>query len=76
MPSGPIPTVAQTDAIHIATATFYGCHYLVTWNFRRIANAKIRRAVDNILRVHRDEQVIICTVDELNPDQPEPEWNA
>ena len=64
-PRGPIPAVAEDDALHIASAAFYSCQYLLTWNFRHIANAHIRRRVDNILRSLGYEPPIICTADEL-----------
>jgi hypothetical protein len=42
--NGPVPRKAFADAVHVATATVYGCDYLLTWNCRHIANAEIRRA--------------------------------
>jgi hypothetical protein len=59
------PAIAARRQAIIAEATFYGCQYLLTWNFRHIANAQIRRKVDNILRSYGYEPPIICTPDEL-----------
>src|SRR5947209_14415704 len=38
-PAGPLPRKAEADATHIAFASVYGCEYLLTWNFKHIANA-------------------------------------
>ena len=38
-PLGPLPRKAEADATHIAYASVYGCDYLLTWNFKHIANA-------------------------------------
>lgn len=44
----PMPAKAADDVLHVATATVYGCEYLLTWNCRHIANAEIRRAAGRI----------------------------
>ncbi len=41
-PSGPLPRKAGADALHIANAIVYGCDFLLTWNFKQIANAMIQ----------------------------------
>jgi hypothetical protein len=38
-PAGPLPRKAGADAFHIASASVYGCDFLLTWNFKHIANA-------------------------------------
>lgn len=38
--SGSVPQKARLDALHIATAAVHGMNYLLTWNFRHIANAE------------------------------------
>jgi len=40
--SGLIPDKAASDAIHIAVASAHGMDYLVTWNFKHIANPFIQ----------------------------------
>ena len=40
--SGAVPSNAAVDAAHIAIAVTNHVHYLVTWNFRHIANAVMR----------------------------------
>ncbi len=47
--SGIVPQKAASDAIHIAVCAFHGVDYLVTWNFKHIANPflsdRIRRRI-------------------------------
>ena len=64
-PHGPLPKKAQADAVHIASASFYGCDFLLTWNFKHIANAMIKRRLERILEEHGYESPTICTPDEL-----------
>jgi hypothetical protein len=35
-----VPATARLDALHIAIAAVHGMDYLLTWNFRHIANAE------------------------------------
>ena len=64
-PTGPIPTKAGADALHIASATVYNCDFLLTWNFKHIANATIKRRIEGITRTYGYRPSIICTADEL-----------
>ena len=34
-----MPKNPQGDALHLALASFYNCHFLLTWNCRHLANA-------------------------------------
>lgn len=34
-----MPNNPRGDAMHLALASFYGCHFLLTWNCRHLANA-------------------------------------
>ena len=63
--SGVVPTKAAEDAAHIAIAVVNGIEYLVTWNYRHIANAAIRLQIETVCRNAGFEPVIICTPDEL-----------
>jgi len=65
---GPVPRKAATDALHIATAVVNGIDYLLTWNCRHIANAKMRNQIDRVCRVNGYEPIIICTPEELMED--------
>jgi predicted nucleic acid-binding protein len=62
---GPIPAKAAGDALHVATATVYGCEYLLTWNCRHIANAEIRRAAARVVARQGYDLPVICTPEEL-----------
>lgn len=64
-PIGPLPRKAVADALHVAIATFYGCEFLLTWNFKHIANASIKRQIERILKKNGYEPATICTPDEL-----------
>jgi predicted nucleic acid-binding protein len=62
---GAIPEKAGPDAIHIAAACIEECEFLLTWNFRHIANVRIRREVERILARHGYTKTTICTPEEL-----------
>ena len=40
-----LPANAQNDAVHIAVSAVHGVDYLLTWNFRHLANAATRPLV-------------------------------
>ncbi len=56
---------AAEDAIHIAIAATSGVDYLVTWNFRHIANAAMRARIEDTCRQAGYDPVVICTPNEL-----------
>ena len=62
---GLVPEKAAADALHIAIATVQGMDYLLTWNFKHIANATMRNAISNACRQQGYEPPIICTPEEL-----------
>lgn len=62
---GAIPEKAGPDAVHIAAAAVEECEFLLTWNFRHIANVRIRREVERILTRHGYTKTTICTPEEL-----------
>jgi predicted nucleic acid-binding protein len=66
-----LPPKAAVDALHIATVAHHRIQYLLTWNCKHIANAKI---LPRIYRVLTDLGIpipIICTPEELLGDDPE-----
>ena len=66
---GAIPRKAAEDAAHIAIAVTNGADYLVTWNFRHIANAVLRSRIEHVCRQADYEPPVICTPNELiEPD--------
>ena len=56
---------ATVDAVHIAIAVTNRVHYLVTWNFRHIANAAKRSRIERVCRSAGYEPPVICTPHEL-----------
>ncbi len=63
--AGAVPAKAAEDAAHIAIAVVNGIEYLVTWNYRHIANATIRSQIETVCRNAGFEPAIICTPEEL-----------
>ncbi|MCC6580705.1 MAG: type II toxin-antitoxin system VapC family toxin [Phycisphaeraceae bacterium] len=60
-----IPQTARADAVHLAMAVGHGMDYLLTWNCRHIASARVRRIVADI-NTHRGIATpMICTPEEL-----------
>jgi len=62
---GPIPSKAALDALHIAAAVAGGADYLLTWNFKHLANAVLRKRIDSVCRLEGYEPPVICTPEEL-----------
>lgn len=62
---GPLPRKAQEDALHIAVAVINGMDYLITWNCKHIANARMRDKIEQVCRADGYKPVIICTPEEL-----------
>lgn len=60
-----IPKQAAEDALHIAVATVSGMDYLLTWNFKHIANATLRANVELVCRLNGYEPPVICSPMEL-----------
>ena len=42
-----------------------GVEYLLTWNYKHLANAAMRTSIEEICRANRYEPSIICTPEEL-----------
>jgi hypothetical protein len=62
---GPLPGKAALDALHIAVAVCGGVDYLLTWNFKHLANAAMRKGVERVCQAKGYEPCIICTPEEL-----------
>jgi hypothetical protein len=63
--SGPLPTKAEVDALHIGIAAVHGMEYVLTWNCKHIANARMRTQIEAICRDQGYEPPIMCTPEEL-----------
>ncbi len=65
---GAFPRHASEDALHVAIAAVHGVDFLLTWNFRHIANAAMRHAIEVGCREAGYEPPLICTPEELTND--------
>jgi hypothetical protein len=71
MSLGVLPEKAQVDALHIATVAHHQIQYLLTWNCKHIANAKILPRIHELLVKRGIPIPIICTPEELLGDDAE-----
>lgn len=62
---GPIPRKAVVDAVHVAVSAVFGLDYLLTWNCSHLANAAMRRRIDQVCEATGYRRVVICTPEEL-----------
>ena len=62
---GALPAKAALDALHIAIAGVHETQYLLTWNFRHIANAQMRLKIETTLRRFDINPPLLCTPDQL-----------
>lgn len=60
-----IPRNAAADALHIGIAVAHGIDFLITWNFRHLANARLRSRVDAVCVAMGLRPTLICTCEEL-----------
>jgi len=65
-----LPPKAAVDALHIASVAHHRIQYLLTWNCKHIANAKILPRVHQVLTDLAIPIPIICTPEELIGDDP------
>jgi predicted nucleic acid-binding protein len=62
---GAVPQKVVEDALHIAVATVNGMNYLLTWNFKHIANATMRSKIETVCWNEGYEPPVICSPQEL-----------
>jgi hypothetical protein len=65
---GAVPPSEPRDALHIAVAAVQRVQYLVTWNFRHIANATMRTKIEQTCRNAGYTPPIICSPPEIPGD--------
>jgi len=65
---GVIPREAPEDALHISIAVVNGIDFLLTWNCKHIANAKMRSKIEQVCLSCGYGPIIICTPEELMED--------
>lgn len=63
-----LPPKAQLDALHIACASHHRVDYLLTWNCKHIANARILPQIQEALSELKCYIPIICTPEEMVDD--------
>jgi predicted nucleic acid-binding protein len=68
-----LPQSATIDALHIAMVAHHRIEYLLTWNCRHIANAKILPRIHDVLEELGIPIPIICTPEEMVDDDAENE---
>lgn len=69
--SGIVPQKAASDALHIAVASVHRIDYLVTWNFKHIANPFIRDRLRSAVASAGFELPVMCSPDELLQNEDE-----
>lgn len=63
--SGIVPAKAASDAVHIAVASAHRIGYLVTWNFKHIANPFLRDRLRQAVGDAGFELPVMCSPEEL-----------
>lgn len=66
--SGLVPDIAAPDAVHIALASVHQIDFLVTWNFKHIANPHIRERMRKIINDSGHRMPVMCSPEELLSD--------
>ncbi len=60
-----VPRSAANDAAHVAIAAVNRVDYLVTWNFRHIANAAMRSRIEDVCSRAGHRPPVICSPNQL-----------
>ena len=63
--SGAFPSIAARDALHVAICASNGVRYLLTWNFKHLANVLLRDKITDTCERAGVAAPLICTPDEL-----------
>jgi hypothetical protein len=66
-----LPSQALIDALHIGIVAHHKIQYLLTWNCKHIANAKILPRIHDVLTDLGHPIPIICTPEEMVNDDSE-----
>lgn len=69
MALGVLPQKAQVDALHISLVAHHRIQYLLTWNCKHIANARILARIHDMLTEMGIPIPIICTPEEMLGDE-------
>jgi hypothetical protein len=60
-----LPLKARVDALHIAVAACEGMDFVLTWNFKHIANAQLAGKVRQVCEAHGLACPVLCSPLEL-----------
>jgi hypothetical protein len=60
-----VPENSAADALHIAIATIEKMNFLLTWNFKHIANAQMQSKIEKVCKDEGWQMVTICTPESL-----------
>ncbi len=63
--AGALPANAADDALHLAIAAVNRIPYLLTWNCRHLANARMRPIIESVCAAKGFKAPIVCTPEEL-----------
>jgi predicted nucleic acid-binding protein len=66
--AGLVPNIAAPDAVHIALASVHQIDFLVTWNFKHIANPHIRERMRMKINDSGHRMPVMCSPEELLND--------
>ena len=64
--SGLVPAIASPDAVHIALASVHQIDFLVTWNFKHIANPQTRERMRKTINDSGYRMPVMCSPEELS----------
>ena len=68
--AGALPAKAADDALHVAVAATKAIPFLLTWNCRHLANARMRPMIESVCAAKALKAPIICTPEELLESMP------
>lgn len=63
--AGLVPEKAASDAVHIAVASVHQMNYIVTWNFKHIANPYTRDRLRAVVSDAGFRLPVMCSPEEL-----------
>ncbi len=61
----PLPPQAASDAVHLAVAAIHSADFLLTWNCKHLANARLWLRMRSVLRNAGLVMPFICTPEQL-----------
>ena len=56
-----VPEGSRNDAVHIAEASAHGINFVLTWNFRHLANAGAQRLIRTLCEREGYSSPEVCT---------------